>query len=70
MIYNQELFKKYALKIQGLAKTNNFEKECLLSTDFLIEKVTAKYGNLSIYYIPFEYINENAKVILIGITPG
>lgn len=70
MINDQGLFEKYAYKILDLAKSGNFEKDRIISSDFLIEKTTESYGNLEIYYIPFEYINENAKVILIGITPG
>jgi hypothetical protein len=27
-------------------------------------------GDLSSYYIPFEYVNPHAKVVLVGITPG
>ncbi len=27
-------------------------------------------GELSIYYAPFEYVNKNAKLVIVGITPG
>lgn len=27
-------------------------------------------GNLATYYAPFEHVNTNAKVVLVGITPG
>lgn len=27
-------------------------------------------GSLSCYYIPFDYVSQNAKVVLVGITPG
>jgi hypothetical protein len=27
-------------------------------------------GNLAIYYAPFDYINPDARIILVGITPG
>lgn len=27
-------------------------------------------GDLNIYYIPFDHINANAKVVIVGITPG
>lgn len=30
----------------------------------------AKDGALSVYYCPFEYVNPQAKVVLVGITPG
>lgn len=29
-----------------------------------------KEGKISIYYAPFEYVNENARIVLVGITPG
>jgi hypothetical protein len=34
--------------------------------EFLISQDT----KLSTYYIPFEYVNSNAKLVLVGITPG
>lgn len=27
-------------------------------------------GGLSVYYAPFEFTNENARIVLVGITPG
>lgn len=27
-------------------------------------------GSVSVYYIPFEYVNPDARVVLVGITPG
>ncbi|MGB3312862.1 MAG: hypothetical protein WBB85_00455 [Albidovulum sp.] len=27
-------------------------------------------GGISVYYAPFEYINESARIVLVGITPG
>lgn len=27
-------------------------------------------GKISVYYSPFEYVNINAKIVLVGITPG
>lgn len=30
----------------------------------------ANYDQLTSYYTPFEYVNRNAKVVLVGITPG
>ena len=29
-----------------------------------------KEGKISIYYAPFEYVNEKARIVLVGITPG
>lgn len=37
-----------------------------IPSDFLL----GKDGELSTYYIPFDYVNTKAKVVLVGITPG
>ncbi|MCK1983044.1 MULTISPECIES: hypothetical protein [Peribacillus] len=34
----------------------------------MLEKDEKK--KLEIYYAPFEYVNERAKVVIVGITPG
>ena len=39
-----------------------------MSDPFLLEKDEKK--KLEIYYAPFEYVNDQAKVVIIGITPG
>lgn len=39
-----------------------------LSDQFLLEKSDEK--DISIYYAPVEYFNENAIVLIVGITPG
>lgn len=44
----------------------NLSKEHLFVKDFLIQE----NGDLSIYYVPYDYVNEQAKVMIIGITPG
>lgn len=56
------LFKKY---IQSL---ENIDKTTLMDEKFFIEQDIHK--NLSIYYAPFEYVNRDAKVMIVGITPG
>lgn len=40
----------------------------LLNSAFLLEKDETK--QLEIYYTPFDYINEKAKIVIAGITPG
>ncbi|MDQ1146577.1 hypothetical protein QE429_003404 [Bacillus sp. SORGH_AS 510] len=40
----------------------------LLNSTYLLEKDVEK--KLEVYYTPFDYINEHAKVVLAGITPG
>ncbi|WHY02799.1 hypothetical protein [Neobacillus sp. DY30] len=40
----------------------------LLNSTFLLEKDEKK--KLEVYYTPFDFINEKAKVVIAGITPG
>lgn len=62
---NTNQFKKYAETIQTLdlsliTDTSLLPKSLLIDAD----------GDLSIYYIPFDYINQDAKIVIVGITPG
>lgn len=53
--------------IQRLPLQDKYSKELLLIPDFLLEKE----GEVEIYYAPHnEYKNPNAKIFIIGITPG
>ena len=57
----------YKDKIEGLPIKDKYTKEELLIDDFLIDKE----NNIEIYYAPHnEYINSNAKILIVGITPG
>jgi hypothetical protein len=57
---------KYIKAIENLPDKKLFTCSDLLINDFLIESD----DNLSIFYAPFDYINRNAKIIIVGITPG
>ncbi|MDQ0875001.1 hypothetical protein QFZ77_003660 [Paenibacillus sp. V4I3] len=46
--------------------SGNLTKDDLLVSNLLVEE----QGDLKIYYAPFDYINEQAKVMIVGITPG
>ena len=59
------LFERYAAVIAELPG-GRLGPEALLSDRFLLERG----GDLAMYYIPFERLNPDAKVVLIGITPG
>lgn len=59
-------FNQYKKLIQSLPA--NFTDETIRGEEFLLEKDAKK--KLEIYYAPFEYVNEHAKVAIIGITPG
>lgn len=45
-----------------------FHDNDILSDLFLLEKAVEK--DIFIYYAPVEYLNENATVLIVGITPG
>ena len=58
------MFEKYYNKIKNLT---NFDKEDILNEKFKLYKE----DNMTIYYAPHnETINNNAKIFIVGITPG
>ncbi len=59
-------FNQYKNLIQSLP--SSLTQESLLSEQFLLETDAKK--KLELYYAPFEYVNERAKVVIVGITPG
>jgi hypothetical protein len=64
-IANYSKFNQYKNLIQSLS---SITPESIKSEMFLLEEDEKK--QLEIYYAPFEYVNEHAKVVIIGITPG
>jgi len=57
----------YKDKINTLPIKDKYNKDEILTNDFLIEKEK----DIEIYYSPHnEYINSRAKVFIVGITPG
>lgn len=64
MKYNLEQFTD---AIKALPIRKKYKKEDLLTPDFLIEQE----GSIEIYYAPHnEYLNLEAKIFIVGITPG
>ena len=59
-------FNQFKNKIYSLSEPTS--NESLMNETFLLEKDTKK--KLEIYYAPFEHLNEQAKVVIVGITPG
>lgn len=59
-------FAAYAPRIAALPERTRYGKDALLVPDFLL----AREGRLAIYYAPFDYTNAQARVILVGISPG
>ena len=65
----QNLFDIFAPSIQALTDypdSQRFSKTDLLTPEFCLHQDE----RLTVYYAPFDYVNQNAKVALVGITPG
>jgi hypothetical protein len=61
MAINQfEIHKKFIQNAPSFSTKTPLPDSLLLKKD----------GKISIYYAPFEYVNENAKIVIVGITPG
>lgn len=60
------LFARFAPAIAALPAHPRLTRDDLLTSSFLLEES----GRLAIYYAPFDYVNPQARVALIGITPG
>ncbi|PLR95755.1 hypothetical protein [Bacillus sp. T33-2] len=59
-------FDDFKERIQALSLP--LEEATLINESFLLDKDEKK--NLEIYYAPFEHVNENAQIVIAGITPG
>jgi hypothetical protein len=66
VVETHELLERYALLIRALPNRERLEKADLLVAEFRLHHD----GQLDVYYAPFDYVNETAKVVLLGITPG
>lgn len=62
---NHSLFTRYANAIRTL-EVNKLTPGSPLPADFLL----AQDDRLASYYTPFDVVNQQAKVVLVGITPG
>lgn len=60
-----KLFERFAPVIQSL-NDNDLNSPSVLKAKLLL----AKEGDIEICYAPFEYVNDQAKVVIVGITPG
>lgn len=61
----QTLFPHYADVIRNL-KTSSIRDAQSIPESLQM----SKDGNLSVSYIPFDYVNPQARIVLVGITPG
>lgn len=59
------LFQRFAPVIRSLSAAE------LAGAPTLYDKLTlAEQGDLRVCYVPFEYINPKARIVIVGITPG
>jgi len=63
---NYSAYDRYKNKIAALPSVKKLEPKHLLNTAFRIERA----GDIEIYYVPAGYINRQAEIALVGITPG
>ncbi|HEV2461973.1 MAG TPA: hypothetical protein VGS80_26775 [Ktedonobacterales bacterium] len=66
MLIDNALFPRFAPLISALPERRFYARADLLSPTFRLHQD----GNLEIYYVPLEYLNERARIAFIGITPG
>jgi hypothetical protein len=62
----QNLVTQFLPALATLPANRRLTKDDLLAAQLLLHQE----GPLEIYYAPFDYVNADAKVVLIGITPG
>ena len=61
-------YSKFNLLKKSIQSLSSINEESLISEQFILEKDEKK--QLEISLAPFEYVNELAKVVIVGITPG
>jgi hypothetical protein len=61
-----EDFARFRPLIEALPFKAEYEKGDLLTDRFLL----FSNNGLDVYYIPFHYLNREARVVLVGLTPG
>ena len=66
MFTGAELFERFADCVKALPQCDRYSQSVLQGDQF---RVYAS-GSFAIYYAPLDYINPEAKVVLLGITPG
>ncbi len=59
-------FSRFWSAVGALPARQRYEKKELLSDRFLL----FREGDLSVFYAPFHYLNPEARVVLVGLTPG
>lgn len=60
------LFPRFKAAILDLPPEGELTREQLLSDDFAV----AQSGRFEVFYAPFDYVNPNARIMIVGVTPG
>lgn len=66
---NNSLFSLYAPVIQGMS-LDEIESEVLKPNRLQIEATDFRGKRLEVAYAPFDFVNHNARVVIVGMTPG
>ncbi len=69
MFYSFDTYKDKLSVIESLPEKKSYNKQDLLTEDLRLYSSTDKQ-EVEVYYTPFDYYEEDAKISLIGITPG
>jgi hypothetical protein len=70
MAQDYSLFTSKIKDIMRLPRSGKLLKEDLLTETFLLHREKVSGKEMAIYYVPLEYVNVSAKVVLIGISPN
>jgi hypothetical protein len=66
MTEDANLLERFVPSILGLPDREELRKEDVLVPRFLL----GAEGNVQVYYSPFHHVNEDARLVLVGVTPG
>jgi hypothetical protein len=70
MFENTDLLSRFLPAIRALPDRDELKKEDILVPAFLLGEERNVEGNVQVYYAPFHHVNEDAHLVLVGITPG
>lgn len=62
------LFDRYAPLVMGLSERQISNPQ--YSQELLMHRMTIDSRQVDMVYSPFDYVNENAKIVIVGMTPG
>src|SRR5262245_21787228 len=66
MTEDADLLERFVPFVKGLAGREELRKKDILVPPFLL----GEEGNVAVYYAPFHHVNEDTRLVLVGITPG